>query len=133
MATSKWFQCTRAMSKTTTRIANGGIVAGGHHGLKTTLGVANGGTLSTANGVSGQVLASNGLNSVFTFTQPAKEFKAGTITIKGEGTESAEFDAAFINDLKLLLEVIQEVPDEHPLGDLKHDMRMRRAFKRLGG
>jgi len=122
------------MSKTTTRIANGGIVAGGHHGLKTTLSVANGGTLSTANGVSGQVLASNGLNSAFTFAQPSTDFKAGTITIKsGEGKEEASIDAAFINDLKLLLEVIKDLPDEHPLGDLKHDMRMRRAFKRLGG
>lgn len=63
----------------------------------------------------------------------SKEFKAGTVTINGEGTEVAEFDAAFINDLKLLLEVINDLPDEHPMGDLKHDMRMRRAFKRLGG
>ncbi len=125
------------MSKTTTRIANanGGIVAGRHHGLKTTLSVANGGTLSTAvNGVSGQVLTSNGLNSSFSFAQPSTEFKTGQITIRsGDGKESAEFDAAFINDLKVLLEVIQEVPDEHPLGGLKHDMRMHRAFKRLGG
>ena len=115
------------MSNNITTVVNGGpgFTPAPHQGLKTTLTVANGG--------SGQVLASNGLNSGFTFTQPAREFKAGTITIKGEGTESAEFDAAFINDLKLLLEVIQEVPDEHPLGDLKHDMRMRRAFKRLGG
>ena len=122
------------MSKTTTRIANanGGIVAGSHHGLKSTLSVANGGTLSVANGVSGQVLASNGLNSAFTFAQPSTDLKAGTITIKG-GEEEASIDAAFINDLKLLLEVIQEVPDEHPLGGLKHDMRMHRAFKRLGG
>lgn len=59
---------------------------------------------------------------------------AGTLTLKsGESGETAEFDAAFINDLKLLLEVIKEVPDDHPLGDLKHDMRMRRAFKKLGG
>ncbi len=112
------------MSNTITTVANGGtgITAGPHHGLKTTIAAAN-------SSLSGQVFATNG----FTFTQPAKDFKAGTITIKGEGNEEAEFDAAFINDLKLLLEVIQEVPDEHPLGDLKHDMRMRRAFKRLGG
>jgi selenocysteine lyase/cysteine desulfurase len=115
------------MSNTITTIANGGngsgILAGPHHGLKTTISAVPGGTL-----INGPTL-----NSAFTFTQPAKDFKAGTITIKGEGNEEAEFDAAFINDLKLLLEVIQEVPDEHPLGDLKHDMRMRRAFKKLGG
>jgi hypothetical protein len=112
------------MSNTITTIANGGTgaVAAQHQGLKTTISAANG-------NLSAPLIT----NSAFTFTQPAKEFKAGTITIKGEGNESAEFDAAFINDLKLLLEVIQEVPDEHPLGELKHDMRMRRAFKRLGG
>jgi hypothetical protein len=120
------------MSKTTTRIANGGIVAGSHHGLKTTLGVANGGTLSVANGGSGQILASNGFNGSYSFAQPSTDLKAGTITIKSSD-EEASIDAAFINDLKLLLEVIQEVPDEHPLGDLKHDMRNRRAFKKLGG
>jgi hypothetical protein len=90
-------------------------------------------TISTAN-VAGQVFSvANGgtLNSSFSVTTP-KDFKAGTVTIKG-GDEEAEFDAAFINDLKLLLEVIKEAPDDHPLGDLKHDMRMRRAFKRLGG
>ncbi len=115
------------MSNTITTVANGGtgITAGPHHGLKTTISAVNGG-----NGNLSAPLITNG---GFTFTQPTKDFKAGTITIKGEGNEEAEFDAAFINDLKLLLEVIQEVPDEHPLGDLKHDMRMRRAFKRLGG
>lgn len=117
------------MSNTITTVANGGtgITAGPHHGLKT--------TITTVNGVPvpGNLSAPLITNGGFTFTQPAKDFKAGTITIKGEGNEQAEFDAAFINDLKLLLEVIQEVPDEHPLGDLKHDMRMRRAFKRLGG
>lgn len=104
-------------------IANGGtgITAGPHHGLKTSLSVAN---TFVANAV---------LSNGFTFSQPNSNLKAGTITIKGESDESAEFDAAFINDLKLLLEVINDLPDEHPLGDLKHDMRMRRAFKRLGG
>ena len=78
------------------------------------------------------------INDVYTLTGPTMDDTItisgeDTITIKGEGSEEAEFDAAFINDLKILLEVIQEVPDEHPLGELKHDMRMRRAFKRLGG
>lgn len=59
--------------------------------------------------------------------------KAGTITIKGEGSETAEFDAAFINDLKLLLEVINDLPDNHPLGKIKYDMQVKRAFKKLGG
>jgi len=116
------------MSNTITTVANGGtgITAGPHHGgLKT--------TITTVNGVPGNLSAPLLSNGGFTFTQPSSDFKAGTITIKGEGNEQAEFDAAFINDLKLLLEVIQEVPDEHPLGDLKHDMRMRRAFKLLGG
>jgi len=112
------------MSNTITTVANGGtgITAGPHHGLKTTISAANG-------NLSAPLITNGG----FTFTQPSSDFKAGTITMKGEGSESAEFDAAFINDLKLLLEVINELPDEHPLGDLKHDMRMRRAFKRLGG
>lgn len=115
------------MSNTITTVANGGtgITAGPHHGLKT--------TITAANGVPGNLSAPLIANSGFTFTTPSTNVKAGTITINGEGNEEAEFDAAFINDLKLLLEVIQEVPDEHPLGDLKHDMRMRRAFKRLGG
>ena len=92
-------------------------------------------TVDTSVVPAGGFTLSNGgtFNSSFAFAEPTKEFKAGTITIKGEGSEEAEFDAAFINDLKILLEVIQEVPDEHPLGELKHDMRMRRAFKRLGG
>jgi len=82
-------------------------------------------------GSPGSLTSSSILNGV-NFGTP-KDFKAGTITIKGEGSEEAELDAAFINDLKLLLEVINEVPDGHPLGDLKHDMRNRRAFKKLGG
>lgn len=128
------------MSNSKTVIANqnsiGSILAGPHHGLKTSLStvnvsslsgqvvsVANGGTL--ANGIPGSV-------SPFSFATPPNSFKAGTVTIKG-GDEEAEIDAAFINDLKLLLEVINDLPDEHPMGDLKHDMRMRRAFKKLGG
>ncbi len=109
-------------------VANGGpgFTPAPHHVLTTV-------TASSNSNLSGSVLTTGINGSPFTFAQPSTNFKAGTITIKGEGNESAEFDAAFINDLKLLLEVIQEVPDEHPLGDLKHDMRMRRAFKRLGG
>lgn len=115
------------MSNNITTVVNGGTgaVAAQHQGLKT--------TITPVNGVNGNLSAPLLSNGGFAFAQPAKEFKAGTITIKGEGNESAEFDAAFINDLKVLLEVIQEVPDEHPLGGLKHDMRMHRAFKRLGG
>ena len=123
------------MSNSITTVANGGtgITAAPHHGLKTTITAANSG------GLAGQVLTvghGSALNNGFTLTQPGittKNFKAGTVTIKGEGNEEAEFDAAFINDLKLLLEVINELPDDHPMGDLKHDMRMRRAFKKLGG
>ena len=113
------------MSNTITTVANGGtgITAAPHHGLKTSISAANG-------NLSGHLIT----NSGFSFAQPNSNFKAGTITIKAtEHNEEAEFDAAFINDLKLLLEVINDLPDEHPLGDLKHDMRMRRAFKRLGG
>lgn len=122
------------MSNKTTITAGGIAVANGGpgftpapHRVLTTV------TASGNSNLSGSVLTTGINGSPFTFAQPSTNFKAGTITIKGEGNESAEFDAAFINDLKLLLEVIQEVPDEHPLGDLKHDMRMRRAFKRLGG
>ena len=125
------------MSNSKTVIANqnsiGSILTGQYQGLKTTisaanitgqtLSVTNGGTL--ANGIPGSV-------SPFSFATPPNSFKAGTVTIKG-GDEEAEIDAAFINDLKLLLEVINDLPDEHPMGDLKHDMRMRRAFKKLGG
>ena len=122
------------MSNTITTVANGGtgIIAAPHHGLKTTITTANnsvsqGSVLSVVNGGIGTAL-----NNGFTFTNPPNNFKAGTVTIKSSD-EEAEFDAAFINDLKLLLEVINDLPDEHPLGDLKHDMRMRRAFKNLGG
>jgi hypothetical protein len=124
------------MSNNITTITAGsinGITAGQHHGLKTTITSAN------AIGHSGQVLTvghGTALNNGFTLTQPGittKNFKAGTVTIKGEGNEEAEFDAEFINELKLLLEIIKDLPDEHPMGDLKHDLRMRRAFKRLGG
>ena len=109
------------MSNTITTVANSsnGILTGGPGQV---LSVANGGTL--INGVNGV--------SPFSFATPPNSFKAGTVTIKG-GNEEAEIDAGFINDLKLLLEVINEVPDDHPMGDLKHDMRMRRAFKKLGG
>jgi len=103
-----------------------GFTPAPHHVLTTV-------TASGNSNLSGSVLTTGINGSPFTFAKPSTNFKAGTITIKGEGSESAEFDASFINDLKLLLEVIQEVPDEHPLGDLKHDMRMRRAFKKLGG
>lgn len=123
------------MSNNITTVVNGGtgITAAPHHGLKTSLSIAN---PAIPGGQSGQVLTvghGSALNNGFTFTNPANNIKAGTITIKGDGNETAEFDAAFINDLKLLLEVINDLPDEHPMGDLKHDMRMRRAFKRLGG
>jgi len=131
----KWFQFTSRKMSNKTAITTGGIaVANGgpgftpapHHVLTTV-------TASGNSNLSGSVLTTGINGSPFTFAKPSTNFKAGTITIKGEGSESAEFDASFINDLKLLLEVIQEVPDEHPLGDLKHDMRMRRAFKKLGG
>lgn len=123
------------MSNSVLNVANGGtgITAAPHHGLKTTIAAAN------SVGLAGQVLTvghGTAINNGFTLTQPGittKNFKAGVITIKGDGDEAAEFDAAFINDLKLLLEVINDLPDEHPLGDLKHDFRMRRAFKKLGG
>lgn len=120
------------MSNSITTIVNGGtgITAAPHHRLKTTITAAN------SVGLAGQVLTvghGTALNNGFTFTNPANNIKAGTITIKGDGNETAEFDAAFINDLKLLLEVINDLPDEHPMGDLKHDLRMRRAFKKLGG
>jgi hypothetical protein len=106
------------------------------------IAVANGGTTTgviqttswpvITSGSPGSLTSSSILNGV-NFSTP-KDFKAGAITIKATAdTEEAEFDAAFINDLKLLLEVINEVPDGHPLGDLKHDMRNRRAFKKLGG
>jgi hypothetical protein len=104
------------------------------------IAVANGGTTGVipttswpviTAGSPGSLTSSSILNGT-NFGTP-KDFKAGTITIKGEGNEEAELDATFINDLKLLLEVINEVPDDHPLGDLKHDMRNRRAFKKLGG
>lgn len=110
------------MTTLKTALGPGGLIAGPHAGTITV--AAQGGQLNTFGGTN------------WTLTQPGittKNFKAGTVTIKGEGDEEADFDAAFINDLKLLLEVINELPDEHPLGDLKHDMRMRRAFKKLGG
>lgn len=103
------------------------------------IGVANGGNTGvipttvwptiTASSP-GSLTSSSILNGV-NFNTPKA---AGTLVLKsGESGETAEFDAAFINDLKLLLEVINDLPDEHPMGDLKHDMRMRRAFKKLGG
>ena len=104
------------------------------------IGIANGGNTGVipttswptiTAGLPGSLTGGSILNGTLNVTTP-KDFKAGTVTIKS-GDEEAEFDAAFINDLKLLLEVIKEVPDDHPFGDLKHDMRMRRAFKRLGG
>ena len=78
-------------------------------------------------------IAPGSFNNVVMSAGSTNKFKAGTIIIKGEGSQEAEFDAAFINDLKILLEVINDLPDQHPLADLKRDMRMRRAFKRLGG
>jgi len=90
--------------------------------------VASPGTVTVA---ANSTISGSLFNNGITFTQPVQP---ATISIKGvDGKESAEFDAAFINDLKLLLEVINELPDDHPMGELKHDMRMRRAFKRLGG
>ena len=116
------------MRNSNTVIANQHVNGSLHHGLPTTITTAS-------NSVgSGQVVSiANGgtLNSAFTFANPKP---SGTISLNSsDGSETADFDAAFINDLKLLLEVINELPDEHPLGELKHDMRMRRAFKRLGG
>jgi len=111
------------MTTLKTALGPGGLIAGPHAGTITV--AAHGGQLNTFSGGTGFTLSQPGITT--------KNFKAGTVTIKGEGDEEAEFDAAFINDLKLLLEVINELPDEHPMGDLKHDMRMRRAFKKLGG
>jgi hypothetical protein len=117
------------MSNTSTITTGGIAVAKGNTGVIQTTSLP---TITA--GSPGQVLTSSITGSPFSFANPTKNFKAGTLTIKaGDGNEEAEIDAAFINDLKLLMEIIQEVPDEHPLGDLKHDMRNRRAFKKLGG
>ena len=123
--TLNWFLCIRVMSNNITTIVNGGvgngILSGPHHGLKTTVGTITAApTFTVPHSIS---------SSGFTFTQPATP---GVLTIK-TGKEDAQIDATLINDLRLLMEVIQEIPDEHPLGDLKHDIRMRRAFKQLGG
>jgi len=110
-------------SKTVFANQNGNsILSGPHHVLKTAAGTITTAapTFTVPHSISG-----NG----FAFTQPAA---AGVITIK-TGKEDAQIDATLINDLKLLLEVINDLPDEHPMGDLKHDIRMRRAFKKLGG
>ena len=133
----KWFLCiSRTMRKNTTR--NNGILTAANQGLPATgLPLGNGGTGGTLKTTINTISAATGWpvlsQNNFTLTEPGKILKAGTITIKGEGEETAEFDAAFINDLQLLLEVINELPDEHPMGDLKHDLRNRRAFKKLGG
>jgi hypothetical protein len=117
------------MSNTSTITTGGIAVANGNTGVIQTTSWP---TITA--GSPGQVLTSSITGSPFSFVNPPKNFKAGTLTIKaGDGNEEAEIDAAFINDLKLLMEIIQEVPDEHPLGDLKHDLRNRRAFKKLGG
>ena len=112
------------MSNNITTIVNGeagnGILSGPHHGLKTTAGTITAASTFTV---------PHSISSGFTFTQPVPP---GVLTIK-TGKEDAQIDATLINDLRLLMEVIQEIPDEHPLGDLKHDIRMRRAFKQLGG
>ena len=113
-------------SKTVFANQNGNsILSGPHHGLKTAAGTITTAapTFTVPHSISG--ISGNG----FAFTQPAA---AGVLTIK-TGKEDAQIDATLINDLKLLLEVINDLPDEHPMGDLKHDIRMRRAFKKLGG
>lgn len=102
------------------------------------IGVANGGNTGVIPTTVWPTISAGSPGSLtsgqFLTTGSLSPKAAGTFTLKsGESGETAEFDAAFINDLKLLLEVIKEVPDDHPLGDLKHDMRMRRAFKKLGG
>jgi hypothetical protein len=102
------------------------------------IGVANGGNTGVIPTTVWPTISAGSPGSLtsgqFLTTGSLSPKAAGTLTLKsGESGETAEFDAAFINDLKLLLEVIKEVPDDHPLGDLKHDLRMRRAFKKLGG
>jgi len=117
------------MSNTSTITTGGIAVANGGTGVIQTTSLP---TITA--GSPGQVLTTGINSSPFSFVNPPKNFKAGALTIKaGDGNEEAEIDAAFINDLKLLMEIIQEVPDEHPLGYLKHDLRNRRAFKKLGG
>ena len=117
------------MSNTTSIITGGiGVANGGNIGVIPTtvwptINTVNTGAAGSL--TSGQILTTGG------FATPKA---AGTLTLKNSvNGETADFDAAFINDLKLLLEVINDLPDEHPMGDLKHDMRMRRAFKKLGG
>lgn len=114
------------MSNTTTTLTTSAIgIANASTGAIPTTSWPNINTSAPGSLTAGQILTTSG------FATPKL---AGSLTLKnGESGETAELDAAFINDLKLLLEVINELPDEHPMGDLKHDLRNRRAFKKLGG
>ncbi len=117
------------MNNNITTIVSGrtgnGILSGPHHGLKTTAGTitAAAPVFTVPHSISGGGI---------TLTKPDGISSDGILSIK-TGKEDAQIDATLINDLRLLLEVLNDLPDEHPMGDLKHDLRMRRAFKKLGG
>jgi hypothetical protein len=63
----------------------------------------------------------------------------GSVILRDYNGNTAEINVALINDLKtlinefnVLLEVINDMPDDHLLSDLKKDMHVKKALKRLG-
>lgn len=55
-----------------------------------------------------------------------------TIAIANEDGDSVELDYNMLLDLALLLQEINEAPDEHPLAEIKQALQVRRAFRTLG-
>lgn len=81
----------------------------------------------------------NAINTSFKFsnTQYTSSSKvvAGKIEIKSDDDktgETATVDAALVNDLRLLLDCINQLSDDHPLGALKLEFHTRKALKLLG-
>lgn len=65
--------------------------------------------------------------------------QSGTLHLQDKDGNKVEINVALINDIKtlinefnVLLEVINDMPDDHLLSDLKKEMHVKKALKRLG-
>jgi hypothetical protein len=137
MGILKWCRCTR-MTKTsqgTDPLTATNIGPSGTITISNSIGQLGFGSISLPkNNYTNTDNFGNGI--YFSSTQRYNnKITASIIEIKSDNNnpgESATIDTALVNDLRLLLECINQIPDNHPLFALKQDFYTRKALKALG-
>jgi len=119
MATSKWFRCTKKTASNTVATVTSSIAQAAG-----TITVSS----NAYNGVTAGSIAGTWASQ-----------QTGTVQLLDKDGNTAEINVALINDIKtlinefkVLLEVIKDMPDDHLLSDLKKEMHVKKALKRLG-